>query len=115
MDGDVVAGPGIVGIKSFVKRFYIIVKPGPGHALDRHDADSVLVAELEGFLGVKGCFLQSQRHGAHLDLPQLREFFPYDLEPGRNYEIGFVVRLAFLDAAVAPANPCGDAAEHTCL
>ena len=88
------------------------IQTRPRHAGDGHDADGVLVADLQGLFDVERGLVEGQGHGAHLDLPQLAELLPYDLESGAHHEVRFVEGFAGGLAAVAPAEPCGHAAQH---
>ncbi len=82
MDWDVISGLGVVCVEGLVEGLHVIVKAGPGDTLDRHDADGVLVAELEGLDGVEGGLVERQGDGTHLNLPELGEFLPDNLETG---------------------------------
>ncbi len=79
MDRNVIAGFCVILVKSLVKSLYVVVQTGPCNALDRHDADGVLIAHAQGILWVEGGFFKCQRHGSHLNLPKLCEFLPYYL------------------------------------
>ena len=73
----------------------------------------IFIAHGQRVFRIERRFFQAQGHGTHFDLPQLTEFFPYDLETGRNDEVRFVVRFALRFAFRTPAQPCGYAAQHT--
>ena len=113
MDRNVISCLGVIGVESFVERLDIIVKACPGHTLDRDDTDRVLVAHLQGLFGIEGGLFESQGHCAHLDLPELGEFFPDDLIACRDDEVRLVEGLSFFLTAFAPSDPRGDTAEHT--
>ena len=115
VDRDFIAGLGVVLVERLVQPLDVVVQARPRDACDRHDADRVLVAHLQRLLGVERDVVERQGHGAHFDLPQLAELLPYDLEPGAHHQVRFVEGLACGLAALAPAEPCGHAAQHTCL
>ena len=112
MNRNIVAGPSIVILQRPVERLDVVVQTRPRHAFDRHDADRIFVAHRESQLRIERRLLERQGNRSHLDLPQLRELFPHDLETGRNHEIRLVVRLALRFALRAPAKPRGHAAQH---
>ena len=113
MDRNIVSGFGVVFVQGFVQRFDVVVQAGPSHALDGNYADRIFIAHGQRVFRIERRFFQAQGHGTHFDLPQLTEFFPYDLETGRNDEVRFVVRFALRFAFRTPAQPCGYAAQHT--
>ena len=80
-----------------------------------HDADGVLVAGLQRLADVERRVVERQGHGAHLDLPQLAELLPHDLESGAHHQVGFVEGFACGLAARPPAQPCGHSAQHACF
>ena len=60
-------------------------------------------------------FSGGEGHRAHLDLPQLAELLPDDLEGRAHHQIGLVVGFPGGLAAVAPAQPGGHTAQHAGL
>ena len=115
VDRNFEAGLLIVSIERLVERLDIVVQTRPGNALNRYDTDRVLVAHGERLLGIERRVLQRQRHGAQFDLPKLAELLPHHLETGAHHQIRFVERFARSLATLAPAQPRGHTAQHTCL
>ena len=79
MNGNVVARLFIELVKMLVELFDVVIKARP---CDTHDGDytnGILVAKLDGLFGIEGGLFGCERHGAHLYLPQLREFLPHNL------------------------------------
>ena len=115
MDRDFVARLGVVGVERLVETLDVVVETRPRHAGDGHDADGVLVAGLQRLADVERRVVERQGHGAHLDLPQLAELLPHDLESGAHHQVGFVEGFACGLAARPPAQPCGHSAQHACF
>ena len=112
---NLIAGLGVVFVECLVQPLDVVVEACPRHTGNRYDADCVFVAHVQGLLGVERDVVERQGHRTHLDLPQLAEFLPYDLESGAHHQIRFVERFACGLAAVAPAEPCGHTAQHAGL
>ena len=115
VDGNVVAGLGIVCVERFVERFNIVIQSCPCNPLDRYDTDGVLVTHFQGFFRVECGFVKSQGHFAHFNLPQLGKLFPYHLETGGDNEVRLIERFALRLTFLAPAQPGCHTTQHTCL
>ena len=113
VDGNVVAGLGIVCVERFVERFNIVIQSCPCNPLDRYDTDGVLVTHFQGFFRVECGFVKSQGHFAHFNLPQLGKLFPYHLETGGDNEVRLIERFALRLTFLTPAQPCSYTAQHT--
>ena len=115
VDRNFVTRLGVVLVERLVQPLDVVVQTRPRHTGYGHDADGVFIAHLQRLLGIERDVIQRQGHGAQFDLPQLAEFLPYDLKSGAHHQIRLVEGFACGLAAVAPAQPCGHAAQHTCL
>ena len=112
VDWNVVAGLLVVLLECIVEGLDIVVESCPGHTHDGHDADGVLVAHGNGVLGIERELLAAEGHGAHLNLPQLRELLPYYLIGCRDYKVWLVAWLALCCAVFLPSLPGRHATKH---
>ena len=103
----VVAGQGLI------QSLDIIVQTRPRDTANRHHANRIFVAELNGRLGIERQVVGREGYGAHLNLPQLAELLPYDLIGRTHHQIGLIARLTLLLATLSPAQPGRHTAQHT--
>ena len=113
MDRDLVSGLLVEGVEGLVEGFDVVVESGPGNSGDGDDADGVFVAEFQCGIGVEGLPPGGEGHGAEFDLPQLAELLPDDLIGGAHDQVWFVVGFSGGLSSVSPAEPGGDASQHT--
>ena len=115
MDRNVVAGLFVVLFQSRVKGLHVIIHTCPGHALDRYDADCVLITHVDRCLDVQSRMLHCDRNCSHLDLPELAELLPDHLVGCAHHKVRLVVRLALCLPAFTPSEPGCNTSKHTCL
>ncbi len=99
-------------------------RPAPADLLDRFvraverrpqnpdNADRVLVAQLDRFLGRERVAVALHRHQAHLDVPVVGELLPADLDVDAHHQVGLVGRLALGRSPLLPQPLHRQSAEH---
>src|SRR6266480_5296631 len=102
----------IEGVADLADRLVAAVE---GTAQNRHNADSVFVAELYDFFCAKMIALPLHRHEARLDVPIATKFLPADLHIDAHHEIRTISGLARCLHALALAFLDGESTEHTGL
>src|SRR4029453_3553075 len=99
---DIDSGPLLEVVERFTDLLDGLVRTVERRAEDRDDADRVLVAERDRFLGREVVTLTFHRHEPHLDVPVVRELLPADLDVDPHHEIRTSSRLTGRSAALLP-------------
>ena len=89
-----------------------LVRAVERRAEDRHDADRVLVAALDGLLGGEVEAIALHRHEPHLDVPVVRELLPAHLDVDAHDDVRLVGRLPRGRSRLLPAPLEREPAEH---
>ena len=115
MHRDVDSGPFLEVVERLADLLDGLVGAVEGRAEDRNDADRVLVAPRDCFLGREMEPVSFHRDEPHLDVPVVGELLPADLHVDPHDEVRAIRRLPGLAAALLPAALQRQPAEHRSL
>jgi hypothetical protein len=103
VDGNVDACLALEGVEGAANLFDRLIRAVESRAEDRDDADCVLVAELDGFLGGEMQAVALHRNEPHFDVPVVRELLPAHLNVDPHDKVRLVDRLSLGSASMLPA------------